>query len=57
MARGALGLDKCSACRLDPQASHRDACDHEFMGSPQSRRQGRSIVLCQRALGLVEAPD
>jgi len=27
------------------------------MGSPQSRRQGRSIELCQRALGLVEAPD
>ena len=57
MTRGALGLDKRIARRLRPQAPHRDPRDHELVGSPQRRRQGRGIELRQRALGLVEAPD
>jgi hypothetical protein len=57
MTRGTLGLDKRSARRLDPQVPHRDPRDREFVGSPQSRRQGRGIELRQRAFGLVEAPD
>ena len=56
-ARGALGLDQRSPRRLDPQAPHRDPSDHELMGGPQSRRQGRGIELRQRALGLLEATD
>jgi hypothetical protein len=57
MVRRALGRDKGSACRPYSQPSHRDASNSEFMGSPQSRPQGRSIELCQRAFGLVETSD
>ena len=56
-ACGTLGLDKRIARRFRPQAPHRDPRDHELVGSPQSRRQGRGIELRQRAFSLVELSD
>ena len=57
LACGALGLGERCPRRLDPQAPYRDPRDHQFVGGPQCRRQGRGIELRQRAFGLVEAPD
>ena len=45
------------ACRLRPQAPHRDPRDHQLVGGPR-RAAGRARVeLGERTLGLVEAPD
>jgi hypothetical protein len=50
LARGALGPSERSARRLRPEASRRDPRNHQLVGDPRCRREGR-------ALGLVEAPD
>ncbi len=57
MARGALGPSEGSARRLRPEASHRDPCNDQLVGSPRRGGEGHGIELGERTLGLVEAPD
>ena len=57
LARGALGPGERGARRLGAQAPHRDAGDHQLVGGPRRRREGRGVEPGERALGLVEAPD
>jgi len=57
LARGALGPSKRSARRLDPNASHRDPRNGQFVGGPRRRRERRRIERGQRMLGLVETAN
>src|SRR5262245_20100742 len=57
MARSARGPSERNARRLRPQSSHRDPRNHQLVRGPRRRREWRRIELCERTLGLVEAPD
>ena len=56
-ARCALGASECRARRLRPEAPHRDARNHELVGSPRRGRKRCGVELGEGMLGLVEAPD
>jgi predicted dithiol-disulfide oxidoreductase (DUF899 family) len=56
-ARGMLGPSECSSRSLDPNASHRDPGNDQFVGCPRGRREGRRIERGERMLSLVNTPD
>ena len=57
MARRVLGPNQRRARRLGPEASHRDPRDHQLVGGPRRRREGRGVKRGEPALRLVEASD
>jgi len=57
VARCSLGPRERGARHLRPEATHRDAGDHQLVGSPRRGRKGRGVKLNERALSFVDAPD
>ena len=57
VARGLRGPSERRARRFRPEAPDRDPGNHQLVGGPRRRREGRGIQLGQRTLGLAEVPD
>ena len=56
-ARGVTGALEGSTRRLRPEATHRDARNHQLVDSPQRGWEGQGVELGERTLGLVDAAD